>query len=125
MRTGELTEVSVASAKRVHLRVAWLCGAVLFLEVYDVASVARNDMFHIPPTITTAGGRTNLVTKEATSRRTLDDFGVTGFWMLKKAADDRGSALEAEQPAIHQTTQLLVGAVCSSADPMMFDVIPN
>jgi MFS family permease len=25
----------------VHLRVAWLCGAVLFLEAYDVASVGN------------------------------------------------------------------------------------
>ena len=26
-------------ADRLHLRVAWLCGAVLFLEGYDIASV--------------------------------------------------------------------------------------
>jgi MFS transporter, AAHS family, 4-hydroxybenzoate transporter len=41
MRSEELTEVAVPQAKRVHLRVAWLCGAVLFLEAYDVASVGN------------------------------------------------------------------------------------
>jgi hypothetical protein len=29
----------VAVAERSHLRVAWLCGAVLFLEGYDIAAV--------------------------------------------------------------------------------------
>jgi MFS transporter, AAHS family, 4-hydroxybenzoate transporter len=41
MRSGELTEVAVPPAKGVHLRVAWLCGAVLFLEAYDIASVGN------------------------------------------------------------------------------------
>jgi hypothetical protein len=41
MRSGELTEVAVPPAKPVHLRVARLCGAVLFLEAYDVASVGN------------------------------------------------------------------------------------
>jgi hypothetical protein len=41
MRTVELTEVAVPTATRVHLRVAWLCGAVLFLEAYYVASVGN------------------------------------------------------------------------------------
>jgi MFS family permease len=41
MRSGELTEIAVPPAKRVHLRVAWLCGAVLFLEAYDVASLGN------------------------------------------------------------------------------------
>jgi hypothetical protein len=41
MRSEELTEVAVSTAKRVHLRVAWLCGAVLFLEAYDITSVGN------------------------------------------------------------------------------------
>jgi AAHS family 4-hydroxybenzoate transporter-like MFS transporter len=41
MRSGELTEVAVPPARRVHLRVAWLCGAVLFLDAYDIASVGN------------------------------------------------------------------------------------
>jgi MFS transporter, AAHS family, 4-hydroxybenzoate transporter len=41
MRSGELTAVAVPPARRVHLRVAWLCGAVLFLEAYDIASVGN------------------------------------------------------------------------------------
>ena len=41
MRSGELTEVAVPPARGVHLRVAWLCGAVLFLEAYDIASVGN------------------------------------------------------------------------------------
>jgi AAHS family 4-hydroxybenzoate transporter-like MFS transporter len=41
MQSGELTEVAVPLAKRVNLRVAWLCGAVLFLEAYDIASVGN------------------------------------------------------------------------------------
>jgi MFS transporter, AAHS family, 4-hydroxybenzoate transporter len=41
MRSGELTEVVIPPAKRVHLRVAWLCGAVLFIEAYNVASVGN------------------------------------------------------------------------------------
>src|SRR6202167_5455325 len=41
MRSGELTEVAVSPAKPVYLRVAWLCGAVLFLEAYDIASVGN------------------------------------------------------------------------------------
>jgi len=41
MRSGELTEIAVPPARRVHLRVAWLCGAVLFLEAYDIASVGN------------------------------------------------------------------------------------
>jgi hypothetical protein len=42
-----------------------------------------------------------LVTKQAISKRTSDDFGVSGFGMLKKAANDRRTALEAEESAIH------------------------
>ena len=41
MRSGEVTEVAVPPARRVHLRVAWLCGAVLFIEAYDIASVGN------------------------------------------------------------------------------------
>jgi MFS transporter, AAHS family, 4-hydroxybenzoate transporter len=41
MQSGELTEAAVPPAKGVHLRVAWLCGAVLFLEAYDIASVGN------------------------------------------------------------------------------------
>jgi MFS family permease len=41
MRSGELTEVVGPPAKGVHLRVAWLCGAVLFLEAYDIGSVGN------------------------------------------------------------------------------------
>jgi MFS family permease len=41
MRSRELTKVAVPPAKGVHLRVAWLCGAVLFLEAYDIASVGN------------------------------------------------------------------------------------
>jgi AAHS family 4-hydroxybenzoate transporter-like MFS transporter len=41
MLNSELKEVAVPLAKRVHLRVAWLCGAVLFLEAYDIASVGN------------------------------------------------------------------------------------
>jgi AAHS family 4-hydroxybenzoate transporter-like MFS transporter len=41
MRNRELTEVAVPPTTRVHRRVAWLCGAVLFLEAYDAASVGN------------------------------------------------------------------------------------
>jgi len=41
------------------------------------------------------------LTKQAISKRTSDDFGVSGFGMLKKAANDRRTALEAEESAIH------------------------
>ena len=41
MLSGELTVVAVPPARRMHLRVAWLCGAVLFLEAYDIASVGN------------------------------------------------------------------------------------
>jgi hypothetical protein len=34
---GAETMTEVAPAERLHLRVAWLCGAVLFLEGYDIA----------------------------------------------------------------------------------------
>jgi nicotinate dehydrogenase subunit A len=43
----------------------------------------------------------NGLTKQAISKRTSDDFGVSGFGMLKKAANDRRTALEAEESAIH------------------------
>ena len=35
---GAETMTGVAPAERLHLRVAWLCGAVLFLEGYDSAA---------------------------------------------------------------------------------------
>jgi MFS transporter, AAHS family, 4-hydroxybenzoate transporter len=41
MRTRELTAVAEPPARRVHQRVAWLCGAVLFLEGYDVAAAGN------------------------------------------------------------------------------------
>src|SRR5947209_7247332 len=41
MPSRELTEVAVLQARRVHVRVAWLCGAVLFLEAYDIAAVGN------------------------------------------------------------------------------------
>src|SRR6202161_1041470 len=58
MRSGELTEVAVPPAKRVHLRVACLCGAVLFLEAYDIASVGNAvpslvDAWKLPPAMFT------------------------------------------------------------------------
>jgi AAHS family 4-hydroxybenzoate transporter-like MFS transporter len=41
MRTGELTAVAQQPPKWVHLRVAWLCGAVLFLEGYDITAAGN------------------------------------------------------------------------------------
>lgn len=41
MRTRELTALAEPPARRVHQRVAWLCGAVLFLEGYDVAAAGN------------------------------------------------------------------------------------
>jgi MFS transporter, AAHS family, 4-hydroxybenzoate transporter len=38
MRAEALT-AAAARPERLHLRVAWLCGAVLFLEGYDIAAV--------------------------------------------------------------------------------------
>jgi hypothetical protein len=38
MAVETIVGVSVPT-NRLHLRVAWLCGAVLFLEGYDIASV--------------------------------------------------------------------------------------
>ena len=38
MPSDTIVGVSVLT-NRLHLRVAWLCGAVLFLEGYDIASV--------------------------------------------------------------------------------------
>lgn len=37
--SGDAVAALAAPAGRLHLRVAWLCGAVLFLEGYDIASV--------------------------------------------------------------------------------------
>src|ERR1700758_76755 len=41
MGARELTASAEYPARRVHLRVAWLCGAVLFLEGYDVAAAGN------------------------------------------------------------------------------------
>ena len=41
MRSGELTEVEVRPAKRVRQRVAWLCGVVVFLDTYNIASAGN------------------------------------------------------------------------------------
>jgi len=41
MQGGELTEVSVLPATRVHQRVAWLCGGVVFLDAYNIASAGN------------------------------------------------------------------------------------
>src|ERR1700761_2873791 len=69
MQSGELTEIALPPAKRVHLRVAWLCGAVLFLEAYDIASVGNAvpslvDAWKLPParfTQALAAGNAGLV----------------------------------------------------------------
>jgi MFS transporter, AAHS family, 4-hydroxybenzoate transporter len=39
MRVKALTAASEHGVERLHLRVAWLCGVVLFLEGYDIAAV--------------------------------------------------------------------------------------
>jgi AAHS family 4-hydroxybenzoate transporter-like MFS transporter len=41
MLSRELTKIAVPQARRVHLGVAWLCGAVLFVEAYDIAAVGN------------------------------------------------------------------------------------
>ena len=39
MRAKALAAASEHGFERLHLRVAWLCGVVLFLEGYDIAAV--------------------------------------------------------------------------------------
>jgi AAHS family 4-hydroxybenzoate transporter-like MFS transporter len=41
MQTWERTGGGAPLAKRAHLRVAWLCGAVVFLDTYNIASAAN------------------------------------------------------------------------------------
>jgi MFS transporter, AAHS family, 4-hydroxybenzoate transporter len=41
MRSEELAGVAVPRANRVHQRVAWLCGAVVFLDTYNIASAGN------------------------------------------------------------------------------------
>jgi MFS transporter, AAHS family, 4-hydroxybenzoate transporter len=41
MRSEELAEVAVPRANRVHQLVAWLCGAVVFLDTYNIASAGN------------------------------------------------------------------------------------
>src|ERR1700677_5125050 len=95
MRSGELTEVAVPPAKRVHLRVAWLCGAVLFLEAYDITSVGNAvpslvDAWKLPPA---------MFTQALTSGNVGLLLGLLGAGLLgdrhrhEAARQERGGAL--------------------------------
>jgi AAHS family 4-hydroxybenzoate transporter-like MFS transporter len=78
MLNGELTEVAVPLAKRVHLRVAWLCGAVLFLEAYDIASVGNA----IPSLVDAWKLRPAMFTQALTAGNVGLLFGLLGAGML-------------------------------------------
>jgi MFS transporter, AAHS family, 4-hydroxybenzoate transporter len=54
MQTKALAAITAHPVERLHLRVAWLCGAVLFLEGYDIATVGYAipslvDVWGVPP----------------------------------------------------------------------------
>jgi len=62
IRVPDVQPIAIASIaaprSRIHLRVAWLCGLILFLEGYDIASVGYAipslvDAWRVPPSVFT------------------------------------------------------------------------
>jgi len=78
MRNRELTEVAVPPATRVHLRMAWLCGAVLFLDAYDIASVGNA----IPSLVDAWKLRPAMFTQALTAGNVGLLFGMLGAGLL-------------------------------------------
>lgn len=78
MQNREVTEVLVPPAMRVHLRVAWLCGAVLFLEAYDIASVGNA----IPSLVDAWNLRPAMFTQALTAGNVGLLLGLLGAGML-------------------------------------------